>query len=76
MMSGGFEKLSDKTVATEIEIAEALRLARDVRDLLGQAGVNAGRGAHGVRIAQAIAESLVDELEVLSTGAVDSRRVI
>lgn len=51
----------------EPALARALRLAREVEELLEDASVVSGRdgmqGAHSTRIVRAMAASLVDELE-------------
>jgi hypothetical protein len=57
----------------EIEEAEpafdkALRLAREVEDLLEQAPSSPAPNAHSTRMAHAMAASLVDELEALVRG--------
>jgi hypothetical protein len=55
-------------VETEDVLVRALRLAREVEDLLEQAPSTPTAHAHSSRIAHAMAASLVDELEGLSRG--------
>ena len=59
-------------LGAEEVLARALRLAREVEELLEQApSVAAGRdprGAHSTRIVRAMAASLVDELEAMTRG--------
>lgn len=55
-------------VETEDALERALRLAREVEDLLESAPSTPTAQAHSTRIAHAMAASLVDELEGLSRG--------
>jgi len=50
----------------EDELREAVRLAREVRTLLDHAAPASGPRGHSIRIAQAISESLVTELEIIT----------
>jgi hypothetical protein len=50
-------------------LARALRLAREVEELLDEAPSTPGPSAHSTRIAHAMAASLIDELEALVRGA-------
>jgi len=58
----------------DAELREALRLARGACELLDHAAPMSGPRGHSVRIAQAISESLVKELEVV-TGVVRAKRL-
>jgi hypothetical protein len=54
--------------AEEDGLERALRLAREVENLLEQAPSTPTGHAHGARIAHAMAASLVDELQALVRG--------
>lgn len=63
-------------IVEEDMLGRALRLAREIEELLEVApslrpalGSDAGREAQSIRIARAMAASLVDELEGVSRGA-------
>ena len=55
-------------IEAESPIEKALRLAREVEELLEQAPSTPSVHAHGTRMAHAMAASLVDELEALVRG--------
>jgi hypothetical protein len=61
------------TVA-DAELREALRLARGACELLDRAAPASGQRGHSIRIAQAISESLVKELEMV-TGVLRAKRI-
>jgi hypothetical protein len=69
MMSAEFDRKSLRTeialASADPDIAEALRLARDVCELIERAAPASGPNGHSLRIAHAVSESLVTELEVL-----------
>ena len=53
-------------------LTRALRLARELEELLEETSTGTGRdlrGAHSTRIVRAMAASLVDELEAITRGA-------
>jgi hypothetical protein len=50
----------------DAELREALRLARGACELLDRAAPASGARGHSIRIAQAISESLVTELEMVT----------
>ncbi len=52
----------------EPTLDKALRLAREIEDLLEHAPSSPAPNAHGPRMAHAMAASLVDELEALVRG--------
>jgi hypothetical protein len=58
----------DGVDATEDLLERALRLAREVEDLLEQAPSTPTAQTHSTRIAHAMAASLVDELEAVARG--------
>ncbi len=63
----------DETGDTGGTLARALRLAREVEELLEEApsesAPDSARAAHSTRIARAMAASLVDELEAIVRSA-------
>ena len=60
----------------EAELHEALRLARGACELLDRAAPASGSRGHSVRIAQAISESLVTELEMVTgKGSTRAKRI-
>lgn len=68
-----FYPLSTDLTEGDATLARALKLAREVEDLLEERtatsdGADAS-GAHSPRIARALAASLVDELEAIVRGA-------
>ena len=72
---GDLKELVESTTEStaEAELREALRLARGACELLDRAAPASGSRGHAIRIAQAISESLVTELEIV-TGKGDPRR--
>ena len=58
----------------DADLREALRLARGACELLNHAAPISGPRGHSIRIAQAISESLVKELEMV-TGVVRAKRI-
>jgi hypothetical protein len=60
----------------EAELREALRLARGACELLDRAAPASGPRGHSIRIAQAISESLVIELEMVTgKGSMRAKRI-
>ncbi len=70
-----FYPLDPNLADDEPALARALRLAREVEELLQESGGSVGpaysqaSGAHSTRMARAMAASLVDELEAVVRGA-------
>ncbi len=65
-----------ETDIAEAELREALRLARGACELLDRAAPASGQRGHSIRIAQAISESLVTELEMVTgKGVMRAKRI-
>ncbi len=69
-------KIQGETDVAEAELREALRLARGACELLDRAAPASGQRGHSIRIAQAISESLVTELEMVTgKGVMRAKRI-